>query len=95
VAPRRRLYIDEDSWQVVYSEAWDEDGKLWKFGHATMYLMPDVPAIVIGTQFMYDLVLGGYVADFVFAGGRAPYKVTGPHPAFVFSAEGLAASAQN
>jgi hypothetical protein len=94
VAPRRRLYIDEDSWQVVYSEAWDEDGKLWKFGHGTMYVMPDVPAVVVGTQFVYDLLLGGYAADFVFAGDRAQYKVTPPHAADVFSAEGLAAGAE-
>jgi len=94
VAPRRRLYIDEDTWQVVYSESWDEDGKLWKFGHATMYLMPDVPAVVVGTQFVYDLLLGGYAADFVFAGDRNQYKVTPPHPPDIFSAESLAASAQ-
>ena len=30
IAPRRRLYIDEDTWLAVYSESWDEDGKLWK-----------------------------------------------------------------
>jgi hypothetical protein len=94
VAPRRRLYIDEDTWQAVYSDEWDEDGKLWKFGHATMYLMPDVPAVVVGTQFVYDLVLGGYAADFVFAGDRVQYKVTGPHSPYIFSAQGLAAGAE-
>jgi hypothetical protein len=94
VAPRRRLYIDEDSWQAVYSESWDEDGKLWKFGHATMYVMPDVPAVVLGTQFVYDLLLGGYAADFVFAGDRVQYKVTPPHAPDIFSADGLAAGAQ-
>jgi hypothetical protein len=94
VAPRRRLYIDEDSWQAVYSEEWDEDGTFWKFGHGTMYLMPDVPAVVVGTQFVYDLVLGGYAADFVFSGDRAQYKVTGPHSPYIFSAQGLAATAE-
>jgi hypothetical protein len=43
---------------------------------------------------VYDLLLGGYAADFVFAGDRTQYKVTAPHPAYVFSAEGLAAGAE-
>jgi hypothetical protein len=91
VAPRRRLYVDEDTWQVVYSDSWDEDGKLWKFGHATMYVMPDVPAVIIGTQFVYDLLLGGYAVDFVFDTGPETYKVTKPHDADTFSAQAMAA----
>jgi hypothetical protein len=94
VAPHRRLYIDEDSWLVLYSDSWDEDGKLWKFGHATVYVLPEIPTIIIGTQFVYDLLLGGYAADFVFAGERSQYKVTLPHDPSLFSAQGLAAASQ-
>jgi hypothetical protein len=91
VVAHRRLYVDEDSWLVVYSDEWDEDGKLWKFGHATMYVLPEIPTIIIGTQFMYDLQLGGYATDFVFAGAHPQYKITPPHDASVFSAQSLAA----
>ncbi len=94
VAPHRRLYIDEDSWLVLYSDSWDEDGKLWKFGHATVYVLPELPTVITGTQFIYDLLLGGYVADFCFAGERTQYRVTGPHDASVFSAQALAASSE-
>jgi hypothetical protein len=93
VAPRRRLYLDEDTWLAVYAESWDEDGKLWKFGHATMYTMPEIPAVITGTQFVYDLELGGYCADFVFGGQAKQYAVTPPHPAESFSAAALAAEA--
>jgi hypothetical protein len=91
IVPRRRLYIDEDTWLAVYSDSWDEDGKLWKFAQGTMYLMPDVPAVILGSQFVYDFDLGGYVYGFAF-NGRA-YKVTAPHPASVFSPDILAAQA--
>jgi len=91
VAPHRRLYIDEDSWLVVYSEAWDEDGKLWKFGHGTMTLRPQIPAVITGAQFMYDLLQGGYCLDFAFGGKNGYYHATPPHPARVFSADALAA----
>ncbi len=94
VVPHRRLYIDEDTWLVLYSDSWDEDGRLWKFGHGTVYVLPELPAVITGTQFIYDLVLGGYVADFCFAGERSQYRVTGPHDPAVFSAQALAAGSE-
>lgn len=87
----RRLYLDEDSWMAVYSDAWDERGNLWKFGQATMYLMPDIPAMVIGSQFNYDFELGGYAYVFAFQGEQQAYKVTPPHPASLFSPDSLSA----
>lgn len=89
IAPRRRLYIDEDTWMAVYSESWDEDGRLWKAAHGTMYLMPDVPAVILGSQFVYDLVLGGYVLGFAFNDEDVHYKVTSPHPPAMLAPEAL------
>jgi len=91
IAPRRRLYIDEDTWLAVYADSWDENGKLWKFGEGTMYLMPDIPAVVLGSQFVYDFVLGGYVYGFALDG--VPYKISAPHPANTYSPDVLAATA--
>jgi hypothetical protein len=89
IAPKRRFYIDEDTWFAVYAESWDENGRLWKFGHATMYLVPDLPAVILGSQFIYDLVLGGYVYGFAFNGDPLQYKVTAPHPATALTPEAL------
>ena len=91
IVAHRRLYLDEDSWMAVYSDSWDEAGRLWKFGQATMYLMPDVPAIIVGSQFVYDLQLGGYAFGFAFNGESSAYKVTAPHPAALFTPDSLAA----
>lgn len=90
VAPRRRLYIDEDSWHAVYAESWDEDGKLWKFGEATMMVLPQLPAVIGGSQFVYDLINGGYCTDFVVS-PPGSYVVTPMHAADVFGPEALAA----
>jgi hypothetical protein len=92
IAPRRRLYIDEDTWFAVYSDSWDEDGRLWKFGHGTMYVMPELPAVILGSQFVYDLILGGYVYGFAFNGEPVHYKVTPPHPATALTPEAMAAA---
>lgn len=91
VAPKRRFYIDEDTWFAVYSDSWDEDGKLWKFGHGTMYVMPELPAVILGSQFVYDLILGGYVFGFAFNGEPVQYKVTPPHAPALLSPEAMAA----
>jgi hypothetical protein len=91
LAPHRRLYIDEDTWFVVYCDAWDADGRLWKFSHATMYLVPDLPAVVPASQFIYDLQGGGYVLAFVFNDETVQYKPTPPHRESDFSPETLAA----
>ena len=89
VAPRRRFYLDEDTWLAVYSEGWDEDGKLWKFAQATMMAMPSVPAVIGGSEFFYDLIQGGYCYDFVLSPGR--YKITPMHPADAFAPDAMAA----
>ncbi len=90
VAPRRRLFLDEDTWLALYSEAWDEDGRLWKFGHATMFALPSVPAVIGGSQFFYDLIGGGYCHDFVVQPAGA-YRLTPMHPADTFAPGSMAA----
>lgn len=90
VAPRRRLYIDEDTWLAVYSDAWDEDGRLWKFSQAAMSLVPELPAVIGGSRFVYDLLQGGYCYDFVLA-AAGDFRITPPHPADTFDAAAMAA----
>jgi Protein of unknown function (DUF1329) len=91
IVARRRLYLDEDTWMAVYSDSWDAQGRLWKFGHATIYLMPDVPAVVIGSQFVYDFELGGYCYVFAFNDEASAYRVTQPHPATLFTPDSMSA----
>lgn len=93
VVPRRRLYLDEDTWLAVYSDSWDEKGNLWKFGQATPYLMPDIPAVILGSQFVYDFDLGGYMFGFAFNGEPGQYNVTAPHTASALTPESMAAHA--
>lgn len=93
IVARRRLYLDEDTWFAVYSDSWDDSGKLWKFGQGTMYLMPEIPAVILGSQFVYDLALGGYVYGFAYNDEPQAYKITAPHPANLFTPESMAARA--
>ena len=92
VAPRRRLYLDEDTWLALYSEAWDDDGRLWKFGHATLFALPTVPAVIGGSQFFYDLIQGGYCYDFVVEPTDG-YRLTPMHTPDTFTPGAMAAEA--
>ena len=92
IVPHRRLYVDEDTWFAVYADAWDREGRLWKFSHGSMVAIAELPAVVLGPQFVYDLQYGAYVFDFAFNGAPDGYRVTQPHPAATFTPEGLAAS---
>ena len=91
LVPHRRLYLDEDTWFAVYSDSWDADGHLWKFSHGTMYLVPDLPAVVLGSQVTYDVQGGGYVLGFTFNDEPVQFKPTAPHDPSVFAPETLAA----
>jgi len=91
LAPHRRLYVDEDTWFAVYCDAWDAEGRLWKFSHGTMYLVPDLPAAVLGSEFVYDLQGGGYVLAFTFNNEPVQFKLTAPHSPADFAPATLAA----
>jgi hypothetical protein len=91
LAPHRRLYLDEDTWFALYCDAWDADGRLWKFSHGTMFDLPDLPAVVLGSTVTYDLQNGGWVLAFAFNGEAGQYRLTAPHPASEFAPESLAA----
>ena len=91
IVAKRRFYLDEDSWFALYSDAWDEQGRLWKFGQGTTYLMPEVPALILGSQFIHDFQLGGYVYAFAFNDEASAYKVTAPHDPTLFTPASLSA----
>jgi len=95
LAPHRRFYVDEDTWFAVYCDAWDADGRLWKFSQGTMYVVPDLPAVVLGSEAIYDLQDGGYVFAFAFNDVARQFVQTSPHSPTAFSPETLAAEASH
>lgn len=61
VVPKRKYYLDEDTWQILLLDGWDAQGELWRTSFALTLLAPDVPALV-GNVFwgLYNLQSGGY-----------------------------------
>ena len=55
---RRIFYIDEDSWRVVYSEAYDGRGELWRTAILPLVQLYDVPIMVQKAGMYHDLIKG-------------------------------------
>ena len=60
-AAKRRLYLDEDTWQAVLADTWDTQGKLWKTGQAFTMVAGDQPLATTLSYAWFDLVSGGWV----------------------------------
>ncbi|MDE2149050.1 MAG: DUF1329 domain-containing protein [Gammaproteobacteria bacterium] len=96
VVPHRRYYLDEDSWQILWIDGWDAQGKLWKANYNLPLLAPDMPGITNQLSWgTYDLQNGYYIINMASNGDDGPltpqYKLLPPLPLDDFSADALAA----
>lgn len=57
---KRNFYVDEDSWAVVASDAFDARGQLFRSGFSLSSFSYDVPAMWTDTQVFYDFIGGLY-----------------------------------
>jgi hypothetical protein len=90
VVPKRKLYLDEDSWQIILMDGWDAQGELWRMAYTLTQLAPDVPALVGNVAWgVYNLQNGGYYLNSA-TNGTTQFKVTDLRHESFFSPEELA-----
>jgi len=90
VMPKRRFYLDEDSWQALLSDGWDAGGQLWHVGHVLLVLAPEQPGAMALTSALYDLLKSGYAAS-MFNEQQRQYRAVMRWPEDYFSPAALAA----
>ncbi|MES2257986.1 MAG: DUF1329 domain-containing protein [Pseudomonadota bacterium] len=75
--PKRRYYIDEDSWGVVLADHWDAQGQLYHMYFQLPYMAPDVPATVTATvQWgVMNLLTGQYYYNCNWNGEKSHYAI--------------------
>ena len=91
VIPKRRFYLDEDTWQALLSDGWDAKGQLWHVGHVMPVLVPELPGVIALPYVIYDLLKDGYAASSLFNEQRRPYQVVVRWPENYFSPAALSA----
>ena len=77
---RRKLYVDEDTWQIAMVDVYDGRGELWRFheGHAMVHYQVKIPWLVAESQ--YDLIAGRYIVSGLsneMAGYQGEFSVEG------------------
>ena len=91
VMPKRRFYLDEDSWQALLSDGWDAGGQLWHVGQAMPVLIPELPGAPVFAYVIHDLLKGGYAASNLFNEQQRQYRAVMRWPEDYFSPAALVA----
>ena len=63
--PRRLFYVDEDTWQIVQEEVYEESGELWRFGDHQTIQFYDVMVPWYRALVHYDLRAGAYLVSYL------------------------------
>ncbi|WP_424191877.1 DUF1329 domain-containing protein [Ampullimonas aquatilis] len=53
--PKRRYYLDEDTWLINLVDGFDAEGKLWRTTQMTPFVVPALPGTMIKTATVFNL----------------------------------------
>lgn len=67
-APKKTIYLDEDSWMTVAGEDYDAQGKLWRVMEANPTPAYELGACVSNSYLSNDLISGRYIWDNIYSG---------------------------
>lgn len=90
VMPKRRFYLDEDTWQAVLADNWDAKGQLWKTEYMLNIVAPDLPGVINSSFGVYDLQTGGWFANNVANAYRDQFTFRKPWATSFFTPDALA-----
>ena len=80
VEPLRRFYVDEDTWAVLATEAYDDQNNLWKFGQTINQCQPDLPGTRMNGNWLTNFQAANYLFELPFY--MAPRPEGGVVPVF-------------
>jgi hypothetical protein len=90
VMPKRRFYLDEDTWQALLADSWDASGQLWHTGYSLTVIAPEYPGLISAPYVIHDLVKRGYVASSLFNERQRHYEAMPRRAEDYFSPAALA-----
>ena len=71
--PKKRFYVDEDTWWVMQTDHWDAKGLFWKNFQILPQVHPAVPVTTTFSNLIYNVQQKGYV--FFNSMNRAPHTI--------------------
>ena len=76
--PRRRFYLDEDTWIILLADGWNAQGKLWHVEQALPFVAPDVPGVFLLPFVVFDSREGWLRREQPLQRGQAPLPDRAP-----------------
>jgi hypothetical protein len=89
-APKSRYYCDEDTWICVLGDRWDAGGQLWKTLWSQVFVAPDMPGNLIGSNGFNDLLSGAAFVGQLYNSKPAQVTLQKRLPDSHFSPEAIA-----
>jgi hypothetical protein len=87
--PKRKFYIDEDSWMVLLVDGYDSEGKLWRTSQVTPFVLPQVPMLAMKPAHIFNLQANTMSTTQSLNG--ATYRLVERHPETHFTGDAVAA----
>ncbi len=89
--PKRRYYLDEDSWIIGLVDGFDAEGKLWRTSQVLPFVVPKIPAVVMKPVIIFNLQAATMSAvQFL---NEETYRVVPRKPETFYTGEAVAADA--
>jgi hypothetical protein len=90
VIPKKKYYVDEDTWNALLYDGWDAQGQLWHTGMALPFNGFEYPGQMFYPFSIYDLLKGSYQAT-IFNEQPVQYGRVDRWPESNFTPESMAA----
>ena len=88
---KRHMYIDEDSWQVLWADNYDGRGALWRIAMITYHYSQESATYHRGASIYHDLTSSSYEAGYlVNERGQDWWRVNQPMSPSQFTPEAAA-----
>jgi hypothetical protein len=89
--PKRRLYLDEDTWMLTLMDGYDAEGKLWRTAQIPSFVVPKLPGVVMMPSAVFNLQAG--TLSLVQLLNEESYKVIERKPEIYFTGDSVASDA--
>lgn len=90
VVPKRRFYIDEDSWHALMADGWDAHGQLWRTQFGIPFVAADGPGQFLISFNSFNLLTGTWVLSTIWNEVDPKYTLVDPKPDSYFTPDSLA-----
>jgi hypothetical protein len=80
IYPRRTLYLDEDSWNILVHDMYDNKGQLWRTAHRYAKLYWEVPLMAEANEVHHDLISRRYNVVTMMGELSGPYDYSQDKP---------------